>query len=186
MEHFDIILALARIALDGDDVRASQQLQRLREALSATDKDQAAKLARLLTRSGRRHGMAPMALEEMRATADGIRPASDVPASNTEGRIAELAGLRSWRCRRWRRVGRHINHDGAVCLNGPHSVPRATAKAVRNAGRRRERSCGRCRREDIKPQFVRRNGVNHATFLHPSNLRLSLIWSCTIPIGPGA
>src|SRR5579872_5682203 len=43
MEHFDIVLALARIALDGDGARAGHQLQRLRDALATTDKDQAAK-----------------------------------------------------------------------------------------------------------------------------------------------
>ena len=73
MEHFDIVLALARIALDGDGVRAGHQLERLREALAASDKDQAGKVARLLSRNGRRHRMAPMALDEMRATADAAR-----------------------------------------------------------------------------------------------------------------
>ena len=62
MEHFDIILALARIAMDAEGPRATQQLERLRDALAHSDKDQAAKLNRLLTRAGRRHGMAPMAI----------------------------------------------------------------------------------------------------------------------------
>ena len=70
MEHFDIVLAVARIALDGDGVRAGHQLERLRDALSGSDKEQAAKIARLLSRNGRRHAMAPMGLDEMRATSE--------------------------------------------------------------------------------------------------------------------
>lgn len=73
MEHFDIILTLARIALDAEGPRAAQQIERLRDALTKTDKEQAAKLNRLLSRAGRRHGMAPLAMEEMRATAEAAR-----------------------------------------------------------------------------------------------------------------
>jgi len=73
MEHFDIVLALARIALDAEGPRASQQIERLRDVVAQTDKDQAAKLGRLLTRAGRRHAMAPLAIEEMRATAEAAR-----------------------------------------------------------------------------------------------------------------
>jgi hypothetical protein len=73
MEHFDIILTLARIALDGEGPRAAQQIERLRDALSKADKEQAAKLNRLLSRAGRRHAMAPLAMEEMRATAEAAR-----------------------------------------------------------------------------------------------------------------
>src|SRR5580693_5418890 len=73
MEQFDIILTLARIALDGEERRAIQQIERLRDALAKTDKEQAAKLSRLLTRAGRRHAMAPLAMEETRAIADAAR-----------------------------------------------------------------------------------------------------------------
>jgi hypothetical protein len=73
MEHFDIILTLARIALDADSPRATQQIERLRDAIEKSDKDQAGKLGRLLTRAGRRHTMAPLAMEEMRATAEAAR-----------------------------------------------------------------------------------------------------------------
>jgi len=73
MEHFDIILTLARIALDAEGSRAAQQIERLKDALSKTDKEQAAKLNRLLSRAGRRHTMAPLAMEEMRASAEGAR-----------------------------------------------------------------------------------------------------------------
>jgi hypothetical protein len=73
MEHFDIILALARIATDTEGSRATQQVERLRDVLAKSDEDQAAKLNRLLTRASRRHAMAPMAMEEMRATAAAAR-----------------------------------------------------------------------------------------------------------------
>lgn len=73
MQHFDIILPLARIALDTGGARAAQQIERLRDALLETDEDQAAKLSRLLSRAGRRHTMAPLAMEEMRVTAEAAR-----------------------------------------------------------------------------------------------------------------
>src|SRR4051794_12950093 len=73
MEHFDIILTLARIALDAEGPRATQQIERLRDALGKSDEDQAAKLGRLLSRAERRHTMAPLAMEEMRATAEAAR-----------------------------------------------------------------------------------------------------------------
>jgi hypothetical protein len=73
MEHFDIVLVLARIALDAEGPRATQQIERLRDVVAQSDKDQAAKLGRLLSRAGRRHTMAPLAMEEMRATAEAAR-----------------------------------------------------------------------------------------------------------------
>jgi MoxR-like ATPase len=73
MENFDIILALARIALDADTSRAAQQIERLQAAIAATDSEQSSKLGRLLTRAGRRQSMSPMAIEEMRATASAAR-----------------------------------------------------------------------------------------------------------------
>jgi hypothetical protein len=54
MEHFDIVLTLARIALDAEEPRAKQQIERLRDVLMKADTDQAGKLARLLSRAGRR------------------------------------------------------------------------------------------------------------------------------------
>jgi len=73
MENFDIILTLARIALDGEGPRATQQIERLRDALAKSSPEQAAKLTRILSRNGRRHTMAPLAMEEMRATAEAAR-----------------------------------------------------------------------------------------------------------------
>src|SRR6266404_2190834 len=70
MEHFDITLVLARIALDSGELRAVQQIERLRDELEKSDKDQANKLNRLLTRAGRRHAMAPLSMEEMRKTSE--------------------------------------------------------------------------------------------------------------------
>jgi DNA polymerase III delta prime subunit len=73
MDNFDIILALARVALDTEGPRAKQQIERLRDVLAKSDAEQAAKLTRLLSRNGRRHTMAPLAIEEMRATAEAAR-----------------------------------------------------------------------------------------------------------------
>jgi hypothetical protein len=68
VEHFDIVLALARTALSGDGERAGHQVQRLRDALNKTAPDNAEKLTRLLTREERRHVVAPMSIEQMRAS----------------------------------------------------------------------------------------------------------------------
>jgi MoxR-like ATPase len=73
MEHFDIILTLARVALDAEGPRATQQIERLRDLLAKSEPEQAAKLTRILSRNGRRHTMAPLAMEEMRATAEAAR-----------------------------------------------------------------------------------------------------------------
>jgi hypothetical protein len=73
MEQFDIVLALAGLALETENPRAIQQVERLREALAKSDKEQAAKLARVLSRSSRKQSMAPMAFDEMRATGDAVR-----------------------------------------------------------------------------------------------------------------
>jgi hypothetical protein len=73
MEHFDIVLALAQLALDGDERRAAHQLTRLKSSLEGSDSNQASKIGRLLNRASRRHQMSPMALDEMRATADSAR-----------------------------------------------------------------------------------------------------------------
>lgn len=73
MEHFDVILVLARIALDAEGSRSVQQIERLRDLLKNSDVDQAAKLNRLLNRAGRKHTMAPLAMDEMRETVDAVR-----------------------------------------------------------------------------------------------------------------
>ena len=73
MENFDIVLVLARLALEAESSRASQQIERLRDQLRSVDDDQAAKLSRLLTRSGRKQAMAPLAMDEMRLTAEAAR-----------------------------------------------------------------------------------------------------------------
>lgn len=73
MDNFDIVLALGRIALEADAVRATHQLERLRDALKDVDKDRAAKVSRLLSRGGRRQALSPMAFDEMRATAKAAR-----------------------------------------------------------------------------------------------------------------
>lgn len=88
MENFDIILTLSRLALDADRARAGQQLEKLKTALSKSDAEQAAKIARLLSSNSKKHSMAPMALEEMRATSNAAKkrlpgeiltPATPVP-----------------------------------------------------------------------------------------------------------
>lgn len=73
MQHFDIVLNLARIALDAEGTRATQQIERLRTLLAQSDEEQAAKLGRLLSRADRRQHMAPLSMEELRATADEAR-----------------------------------------------------------------------------------------------------------------
>jgi len=73
MEHFDIVLALARAALETRSPRASHQVQRLRDAVAATDKDQASKLTRLLTATERKQDLTPLAFEETRAAAHAMR-----------------------------------------------------------------------------------------------------------------
>lgn len=74
MQNFDIVLMLARVAMDAESVRATQQIERLRDVLSKDgEKEQATKLTRLLNRAGRRVSMAPLAMEEMKATAAAVR-----------------------------------------------------------------------------------------------------------------
>ncbi len=67
MEHFDIVLALARSAIGGDGERSLHQVKRLRDCLQQVAPAQAEKLERLLNRQDRRHTVAPMSLEQMRA-----------------------------------------------------------------------------------------------------------------------
>jgi len=69
MENFEAVLALGRLALEADVVRATHQLERLRDGLLGTDKEQAAKITRLLGRGGKRQNLSPMAFDEMRAGA---------------------------------------------------------------------------------------------------------------------
>lgn len=77
MDHFDIILALSRMALNGDDKRVAHQITRLRDALKESDPKQAEKLGRLLSRQERKQDVAPMALEQMRA--NGGKPGLRLP-----------------------------------------------------------------------------------------------------------
>ncbi len=67
MEHFDIVLALSRMSLNGDQERITHQITRLRNALKESNPKQAEKLDRLLTRQQRRQDAAPLALVHMRA-----------------------------------------------------------------------------------------------------------------------
>lgn len=67
MENFDIVLALSRMALNGDKERIAHQITRLRNALNESDPKQARKIDNLLDRQQRRQDAAPIALEQMRA-----------------------------------------------------------------------------------------------------------------------
>jgi hypothetical protein len=58
MEYFDIVLALARIAVDSGGEYATQQVKRLCDALVQSDADQAARLSLVLSR-------APVVMEEV-------------------------------------------------------------------------------------------------------------------------
>ena len=73
MESFDIVLALSRMALNGDEERVAHQIARLRNALSDSDPKQAQKLDKLLARQKCRQDAAPMALEQMRARPAGLQ-----------------------------------------------------------------------------------------------------------------
>ena len=73
MENFDIVLALSRMALNGDEERVAHQISRLRNALKESDAKQAEKLDKLLARQRRRQDVAPMALEQMRARRTGLQ-----------------------------------------------------------------------------------------------------------------
>ena len=73
MENFDIVLALSRMALNGEEERIAHQIARLRNALNDSDPKQAEKLDKLLTRQERRQDAAPMALEQMRARRTGLQ-----------------------------------------------------------------------------------------------------------------
>jgi hypothetical protein len=68
MEHFEIVLALARAALSSDTSQARHQVERLHDKLAAMDPSAATKLERLLTRQERRHFVAPIAIEQMRGS----------------------------------------------------------------------------------------------------------------------
>ena len=73
MDHFDIVLALSRMALNGDSKKVAYQIGRLRNALKADNENQAQILEKLLARQERRQNLAPMALEKMRARRNGLR-----------------------------------------------------------------------------------------------------------------
>ncbi len=73
MENFDIVLALSRMALNGDTERVAHQVTRLRNALSDTDPKQAKKIENLLNRQQLRQDVPPMALEQMRARNIGLQ-----------------------------------------------------------------------------------------------------------------
>ena len=73
MENFDIVLALSRLALNGDGERAAHQVSRLRNALKESNAKQAEKLERLLARQQRQQEVAPLALEQMRARNSGLQ-----------------------------------------------------------------------------------------------------------------
>lgn len=73
MENFDIVLTLARMALKEDDARARHQALRLKARLSKQDKEQAAKIDRLLDSKNQRQKLAPAALTEMQAVAQAAK-----------------------------------------------------------------------------------------------------------------
>jgi hypothetical protein len=105
MEHFDIVLTLARIALDSQETRARQQIERLYESLVKSDPDQAGKIGRLLNRAGRRQSMAPLAIEEMKTMAEAAKrqlpgenlsPSTPLPTDRETGTpLARITGTNS-------------------------------------------------------------------------------------------
>lgn len=85
MDHFDIVLGLARAALETRSPRAIHHVTQLRDALAKQDNQQAAKLTRILTATGKKQDMAPLAFEEMRheAAAVRVRLAGELMTRNT-------------------------------------------------------------------------------------------------------
>jgi hypothetical protein len=74
MEHFAIVLALARAAItESRSPRVLHQVERLRDAVAGQNSEQGAKLARLLNATEKRQTLTPLALEEMRAGARAVR-----------------------------------------------------------------------------------------------------------------
>jgi hypothetical protein len=60
MQHFDIVLELARVALESKDTRVVHQVERLRDAVAHENSDQAGKLSRLLSASEERQTLTPL------------------------------------------------------------------------------------------------------------------------------
>jgi hypothetical protein len=93
LDHFDIVLNLARLALEAEGPRATQQVERLRDALASSDSEQAAKLGRLLNRNGRKQAMAPLAMEELRTavaarrqlSGETLSPSTPIPTDRETG-----------------------------------------------------------------------------------------------------
>ena len=83
MEYFDIILALSRMALNGNQDRVAHQIERLRDALIESDPKQAEKLERLLTRDKHRRDIAPMVLKQMRSVPNTSTLAGDTMTRST-------------------------------------------------------------------------------------------------------
>lgn len=77
MQHFEIVLSLARAALEKPTERTYHQLERLRNVLAETDKGQAAKLSRLIKSRNNKKALTPLLFDEMRVTADAVR--SELP-----------------------------------------------------------------------------------------------------------
>jgi len=73
MDHFDIILALARAALETKNPRTTHHVQQLRDALAEADREQSRKLSRLLTAAKKKQEMTPLAFEEMRQAGVSVR-----------------------------------------------------------------------------------------------------------------
>jgi len=73
MEHFQIILGLARFSVNGDADKVMHQLSRLRDKLKREDPKQAEKLTRLISKEERREDFSPVSLEQMRAVDANIK-----------------------------------------------------------------------------------------------------------------
>lgn len=73
MDHFDIVLALARAALDSRSPRVAHHVAQLRDALAKGDADQASKLTRLLTAASKKQELMPLSIDEMRHAGSAVR-----------------------------------------------------------------------------------------------------------------
>lgn len=85
MDHFDIVLALSRAALETRSPRALHHVSKLRDALAKQNGDQAGKLSRLLTVANKKQEMTPLSFDEMRhgAAAARSRLAGELLTRNT-------------------------------------------------------------------------------------------------------